>query len=255
MILAVALVAPGLARANDALEHAIELAREAEFEAALEALAAAEARGPLTRDELVTLLQERALVRFALGDHDAMREDVGRLAVLAPNLVLPPTSPPQIRAAFEEQRLGEALEVEADATRTDASVTVRVRVTGEDRGLARGLRVRARAGDAPYEAREGSEVTFAVPRDVALDWYAELLGPGGAVIASVGDAERPRRAGPEAPALALGQAPSGGDDGLVWGLALGGAGLAVVAAVAVGVAVAMSSGDPQTVISGPTVER
>lgn len=252
-----ALIVPGIARANDNIARAVEQAQEAEFEAALLLLDEAERDGPLTRDDLVTLYTQRALVRFALGNTDQAETDLARLAALEPNFVLPPTAPPPVRVSFERVRRQSAgrIEVQARAVRDGGSVRIRSEVTGGDgTQLVRAIAVHARSSDGEFERFEGTDVEVPTPSDRGLEYYVRVIGPGDAVIASHGSAETPERLGVRAEGVerSLGAARTGGltAEELVVGLAIGG-GLIAGIGIAVLVAVILAAPMDTTLVTGP----
>jgi len=77
-----------------------------------------------------------------------------------------------------------------------------------------------------------------------IEWYAEALGPGAAVLATRGDRDAPN-------ALTTPSAPSN-DDGLWIALGIAG-GVAVAAAVVILIAVLATQPSPNTHVSTPTV--
>lgn len=254
----------GVAHANPHLARAHRLADAARFEAALRALARAEA-SRLNRAELVRLFTRRAMVHFALADRDAMRADLRLLAALEPHMVLPSTTPPAVRGAFEasRNRAPQRLHADARAERTGASVRIQVDVRGAPPGLLRTIRVGVRRAPASaYAFHEGGEVTLPWPADAPASYYVALLGPGGALLSTVGTPRAPRPIPVTAPPAALagdGRPPDadpaddGGDDAWAWGLGIGGAALVAGAAVAVALLLTQTSQGEETAISGPQI--
>jgi hypothetical protein len=111
-------------------------------------------------------------------------------------------------------------------------VRIRAGAEGDDAGLLRRVRIRARGTDGTWrEATDELEVS-----GTGADYWVAALGPGGWVLATSGSEAEPLRWG-----TGSGRAR---EDTLVLGLAIGGAVAgAVLLTVIVGVAVSSSPGD------------
>ncbi|MFW5921041.1 MAG: hypothetical protein ACOCUS_04320, partial [Polyangiales bacterium] len=191
-------VAPVRAAADDALERGVRLAEDADFAGAVEALDVAEQAPELTRDELVSLYGHRAVVRFALGEREAMRADMARLLAVDRDAELPASAPPPVREAWERVRAvpPEPLRIEVDLDTSGETVHLSTRVQGRPSELVRQALLFARAaeGAAWVQGRDGEvRVRATAARGESVQWYAKALGPGGVVIARSGTRANPER--------------------------------------------------------------
>jgi hypothetical protein len=86
------------------LARAVELSLDAEFEQALSLFAQLTEAGQLARAQLALLLEERALVWFALQRDAELARDLAQLAEIEPTARLPDRAPPSLVARWEEMR-------------------------------------------------------------------------------------------------------------------------------------------------------
>jgi hypothetical protein len=251
-----ALLFPSLALAHDDLDAALRHFERAEFARAVRAFDRAEASDHLTREELETLLRGRGLAHHAAGDVGAAEEDLSAWLSLAPSATLDDTTPPAVRRLFERLR-GEvaALSVEGSAIPSAAGYVVSARVTGDAFELARGVRIH-------YEGEHGAETIEGERAEIPLTastlrYWIEVVGPGGAVIATAGSSSaalEAARAGavvavtlPEAP-TPLEPPPSSDDTGIIVGVTVG---VIVVVAVVAAVLAVVLAPPPDTQLGGP----
>jgi hypothetical protein len=190
-------VAASTALAHPLVDQGVRHYEQARFDRALRAFRRAEAGDDLTRDDLLLLLSTRALVHHADGEQEAMEADLLRLATLEPDHALPASAPPRVRRAFERirARISEPLTLQVDIGRTDHGLRLAARVRGDDAGLVQRVSLFARTG-ASFEAAERAEMEVEVGDDEAVEYYAEAVGPGGAVVVTEGTAESPRSVTP-----------------------------------------------------------
>lgn len=237
------LAAPAIASAHELVDEGQRLYEEADFVAALDALARAEAATDLSLEDLTHLFETRALVHLAMNNADAMRADLRRLAAVAPDHRLPRTVPPDVVRAFAEIRAegGGALRVLATTDASSAGVTITVRVDNDAAEIVRAVRTFGRIAGGEY--LRAQDAPLLVPGSGVVEYYAEAIGPGGVVLARSGSAD--------APLSAAGR--GGGDEAWPWVLV--GVGVAVVAAVVITVVLLTTqpSGQAQTVVSPFTV--
>ena len=189
--------APSSARAHPELDKAVASAKEAEFDAALAGFEQALASGTLTRDELVVLLTERALVLHALGQRGALAWDLANLALIEPGHDLGRRAPPELVDAFAEatSRQGRAVEITASCEPSGAGLRVTAQVTGlSDPSLA-SVTLRTRREQGAETRHDVSEVEVAVTDDESLHYRAELVGMGNVVLAQDGTSGSPRSCG------------------------------------------------------------
>jgi hypothetical protein len=244
---------PSSARAHPVIDEAKAAYHQAEFEVAIRLLADAEGGDDLSRAEAVELLLWRSIVHYALGDEAAWVADVQRLARAAPELALGPELPPRFRErfrAFVDEGL--VLALDTRVRRTEDVLEVSAVVVGDPGGLVRSIRVAGRLPGAStrWERARGATLRIAEPDATSVEYYVEVVGPGGAVLVREGSAESPARADVRLPALGDGLpahtiAAHPGSTGAMdreastpwgWWLALG-AGVAVAAGVVVAVLV------------------
>lgn len=178
------------------LREAIQKTQAAQFEQALTAFDEAEGSHDLRRQDLARLYAYRAMVRFATGDRDQMEADLARLLAVEPNAQLPASAPPPVRKVFARlARLGvTAPRLVAAAAEIGGGLEVRASVQGGPAGLVHHVWVFARPGPgAKWVQGEDRVSVFAAP-GVVIDWYAEAVGPGGAVLVSQGTSTAPQHA-------------------------------------------------------------
>lgn len=199
------------ARAEEPFRVGMERFAAADFSAALQAFKEAESGDGLSRDQLLKLLYTRTLIHAALGDNDATRADLSALASLHPDHKLGPEAPPEMRALFAELVAGQpALSVQASARREGKVVHLDCEIDSDVAGLAREVRLSARGADQPRFKVGLSPLVLSVAPSLEVYYFAELLGPGGAVLARHGTLTRPlvlEAARPKAPAVPATPAP------------------------------------------------
>jgi hypothetical protein len=169
---------------------------EGRFEEARELLnRLADGDGLETVEQVRELLILRVRVSVALRDEDATERDLRRLAALAPRRALPESVPPGVRERFEEiATLVEPLDLEVTHEEVFGGVVVRARASEGASDLARGVRVHARTPGGEWLSSDDEVMRVAAPPGTAVEYYASLVGPGGAVLASAASPQRPRRA-------------------------------------------------------------
>lgn len=224
--------------------------READFRAAMTAFDRAEAASDLTLQDLLMLLEGRAMAALATADDRGVQEALARLAALEPAHRFGPEAPPEIRAQFERtlasmrRRLG----LEVRATRRSGGLLLEAVVVGDPGGLVRSVRLSARPVGGTWRDWNERSARLSVRPDQPVEAHAIARGPGGAIVAEAGTRQRPvpLAAAPRGP-VGAGQAQGDDDDDRGGGAATWawvGAGAAVVAAAAVLTAVALSSSGP-----------
>ena len=251
MVLSVALLVPAGARAHEAIDGCREQLALAEFEAAVTCLDQAEARNDLSRRDVIELLSLRAFARFAsLQDvGGSVGADLQRLAALTREHTFAPEVPSSVVEAYQALATAAVpLEIQVSAERSGDQVRVQAEGRGPD-GLIDSVRVYARATDGEWVDGE-RRVTLAAG-GTAVEYYAEMVGIGGAVLARSGSRRAPLHlaadTAPEAPL-----ASASDDTALHWGIALGSGGALVV----LGVVIAILAGGggaltDQTRVTGP----
>lgn len=250
------LVASSIAHAHPLVEEGRERLREAEFEAALEALARAEDRDDLTREDLVDLLDARAMAHLALDDSAALRVDLAALASLDPGHRFGREAPPELQEAFQQtlQVTEGPLSLAVEARPVPGGVEIEAEVTEDRASLVRETRVFARVlgseqfrrlTDRRQPARAGQPV----------EYYVEAIGPGGAIVATAGSGEAPEVS--EGALPLEGPAPvrreDGGEGVSPWVFVIIGAVLVVAGGVTLAIVLASNSGPAGTRPEQPIV--
>lgn len=179
---------------HPAVEEGRQALAAAEFRRAIEAFDEAE-RGPLDRDAYIALLEGRALASWASGDEARARADLAALAAVDPEHVFPPEAPPDVTDLFAESVAARAGPLAATATFSPTGDQVIVTVENDDTGLVTRVRgyVRPLGGSWSVAEADPPAAAFPVPRapGASAEAWAELLGPGGAVLATAGSEQAP----------------------------------------------------------------
>jgi hypothetical protein len=188
------LVSEAHADAQRSLRAGIHHAEQADFAAALGAFAAAASGDGLARADLARLYAHRAVVRFAVGDRDGMEADLAKLLALSPKASLPKAAPPPVRDALRRvrDRGVSRPKLSAHPVRSGDGLRLMARVQGGPEGLVTRVRVCARIRGTERWACGDRRVPILSGPGVQIEWYVEAHGAGGAVLARLGSAERPR---------------------------------------------------------------
>jgi hypothetical protein len=245
-----ALAAPAYAHPD--LDEGRRQAAELEFEPALAAFERALGSGGLTREELIELLAERALLLHALHRHNDLVEDFVWLSALDPDHRLDLRAPPDLTAIWtsvRDQGRG-ALKVSLAAHATEGGeLDAKASLSGT---LPQGVRARIvlRQPGGSWQTVDSSELREVLPES-GLELYAEALGLGHVVVAHDHGPDSPLRISAGdlalAPAAAepLEEAQSPGWARRHRNWLIGGA-AAVVAIVVVAAVVATQTGGDET---------
>lgn len=210
---AIALAAPETVLANDRVERGRALAAEADFDAAIAELAAAE-QTPLDFAAYVRLLEGRALVHLGLGDRGALEADLVQLSSIDPDHAFAPDLPPELtpELARARTRTPHRLSVEPVITPVPGGVSIAGRVRDDPGSVARHVRVRARVGAGAWQEAVDRALTVPAGPSVSVEHVLVVEGPGGASLASAGSEAAPLRWGGNA-ATAAGVGPAVGAGG------------------------------------------
>ena len=239
-------VTPAPSLAHPLLDQAKGQAERAEFERALLTLAKAESEAVLTRDDVVELYLQRAMIHFALRLTSAMAADLELVATLEPKLALDPGLPPEVRAAFPTR--AEQLALRVDGESRPQSVRLHLQVFGLRTDLVRGVKLSARPRGGEWISGETSELEIGAQPGEPVEYYAVAYGPGGAELITLGSWSEPRSLTP-APVGALQADEESSDVG--WWIAGG----VAVAAVAATVGILLATSSETTQLSAPMIER
>ncbi len=190
-------VAP--AAAHPIVDEGRAMAHEARFEEALAAFSRAESASDLTRDDVVALLEGRALVYFALGQNAELERTLAALASLAPDHAPDRAIPPDLVARIREAgaRVEAPLSLGGGAERRGTSARVHVDVLRDPTGLVRDVRVFVSDGSGGFRTLGGRDEEVVADPARTLEWYAEAVGPGGAVLTSEGTRDAPESLPPD----------------------------------------------------------
>jgi len=229
-----------MARASDAFARA-------EFAAAVEAYDEAAAGEGLTRPQLLELLSGRAIAKHAERDVAGAEQDLVALLSLDPLAELGEMAPPALQRELARLRgeLRGPLAIEVVAEPIPDGFVVRTVVREDLAALVRQVRVSWRT-DEGWASATGAEVR--VPVRPSLEYFAEAIGPGGAVLAQEGSEAEPLVARAAITAAPPVEAPPRGDDvPLIVGLTAGAVVIAAVVAIVLAVVLAPSG----VQLSGP----
>lgn len=241
----------GTAFANAEVDEGRRLFEEAEFLEALDAFARAEAAEDLTEDELVALLETRALVHLAMGNEEPMRADLARLVTVAPEHALDRRAPPEVRRAYAEVRSQSSGPVRLSVSPTPVATGVSIEASAQNdaQRLVRRVRIFGRAQGAGSWER-ADDAPLLVTASGVVEYYAQAIGPGGVVLASSGSDDAPLRTSGSADEAAAG---GGGDDTVLIAILVVVGVLVVAGGVTTGVILGTSGGSDQTQLQPFTV--
>ncbi len=261
-----ALLVPAAASAHPLVDQARAQYDATRHREALELLDRAEEERDLTRADLEELLLLKAMIHRALRQMDLAEVDMFRLASLDPSRELGREVPPQLRRVFEQvlERVPGPVRVEVRAERAGEVVTIRAEVLDDVAALAQGFRIFGRADGGPLrQSTEARLDVTALPHQDA-EYWAEVIGPGGAPIATFGTEAAPERLPGDGAATPVGGDPdpagtdpgsdpsTGEDEGVpVWPFLVGGA--AIVVGVAIVLAVVLTQPSDESQLTRPTV--
>jgi hypothetical protein len=169
-------------------------------------------------------------------------DELGAILALDPAHVLGESVPPDLRNALDALRTQAhpRLEIAVEATSGPGRYRLRGVVSNDGAGIVREPRVLARPrGEREWRASEDGVLAIETPAD-EIAYYAEAIGPGGAIIARQGSADAPlvlRSTAPvervEEPSPVVEEEDGDFPTGVVVALSAG-------AAVAIGVAVVLA---------------
>jgi hypothetical protein len=188
-------LAPVVAYAHPLIDEGERKYEDADFPGALDAFARAEAATDLTRDDLVRLYTRRAMVHHAMQHPEELEADVFRLANLDRALRLPRAVPPAVRRAYEQAvtRVTSLLRVDVEAEAMPGGTRLVARVSDDNAGLVQSLRVRARTAGGAWRRTDRATLELPAAAGATVEYVAEAIGPGGAVLAQAGTDDAPLR--------------------------------------------------------------
>ena len=239
------LFSPVVAAAHPLIDQARDRFRSADFPGAIEALDAADRATDLDRDDAVELYELRAVIHMALRQRDEADRALRALASLSPSHSFAREAPPDVVDRFRilRETVPGRVAIEVARRETTNGLLLTPRALDDPLGLIRRTRVHARVDAGDWQTSDDRALAVDASDGQTVEWYAEGIGPGGAVIATVASESAPMR-------FSAGEDPlgDGGTSAWIWvGLGVG----AVAIAVAVAVILSATSGDPDTRVEGP----
>ena len=230
----IALIAllPALARAHDEVSRMRSLVTDGRYEEVRPQLDAALDRTDFSREDLIELLEVRALLFHALPDEPQLEHTLRMLASLAPEHRFGPRYPPDLTERFSTIRaaLPGGLRVSTRVVPSAVGVRLEARVEDDPTGLVRELRYRVFNLESSRWEQVAPPIESPAGRDQLV--LVEAIGPAGAVVARAGSSDEPLHLADATAASVLPTEPEspepdidGGDDWVPWVV------LAVVAAV------------------------
>ncbi|MBX3270230.1 MAG: hypothetical protein KF729_08210 [Sandaracinaceae bacterium] len=187
------LALPAVASAHPLVERATALVLDGDYERARELLDEAWGRDDLSRDDLVGLLEARALLAHGAGDGAGLDHALRALASFAPTHRFGARFPPDLaaRSVAIGRTMGGSLRVSTSTLPSPAGVRLEARTEHDAASIVRRLRYRV------FEPARGEWREVTPPVDAAagreLLVFVEAIGPGGAVVATAGSADAPLR--------------------------------------------------------------
>lgn len=231
---------PALAYAHPDVDRGMARYAEADFEGALTAFERAEESPGLSRAELASLLEGRALVHYALGDRDALARDLAELAVVEGAHRFRDDAPPDVVEAYVRARAAtRPVRVVVRPRALADRVELSAEALDDTQGLVRRVELFARVHGRWEQSDTGALEVEGRPRTIEV--VARAVGPGGVVLAHHG-----RRDAPELVRL------SGDAEPVEWGWIGLGIGVAVAVGVIVTIVVLATGESGDTIVVGPS---
>ncbi len=192
---ALVLCLASVAHAHPKIDQARRSYEQADFDKAFELLGEAESAETLTRAELATLYELRALVHLGLHNYVEMETDLERLVLVDPDRAPNARMPPDLARALSKVRAGSRgpLEVQVAATSGQSGVTLEAALSTETFGVVNEIRLFGRR-DGTTEWVTSTDGLLLVPASTgeAVQYYAEAVGPGGQILAHHASAKVPK---------------------------------------------------------------
>ena len=181
-----------VAHAHPDVERGVTAIMSAEFEAALIAFDEALVSGTLTRADLIQLLGERVLVFHALGRGSELAADLSYLAALDPSYELGRMAPPPLHEMWSAAARGKtALTLDVRATAIPGGVRLTAVLRGNVPEEAPQVVIAVRPPEGTYREVHSNETEFPAVEQGRIEYYAQAVGMGGAVVAQVGSPAHP----------------------------------------------------------------
>jgi hypothetical protein len=232
---------PLTASAHPLVDEGRRLYENGELLPALEVFGRAQAGDDLTLADLTEVFELRALVYRILGDEGAVEAELRRLAAIAPDHQFSQEVPPEVRETFVRMRARNRgrIEIRVEVDASGGSVALSARAHNDVAGLVDRIEIAGRTASQWAVDRAGTLSLEASPGE-RIEFYARAIGPGGVVLATLGDEDDPE-------SRVIEDTSGGGLSGWVWLGIIGGSAL-VVAGVVVAVLLATAPGDQWQVL-------
>ena len=164
----------------------------ARFQEAIEAYDRAEQRDAFSLEQLQMLFEGRARAKQATGDDPGARRDLQALLSLDPDHDLGPGAPPALLRLHDEVRsqIGGRLSIRTSGVPVPEGWVLGGEIRGDVARITRSVRLHYQGDDGTWQTAPGPEVL--APPSSRLRFFAQAIGPGGAVLASEGSRESPR---------------------------------------------------------------
>lgn len=242
---------------SPALRRAEARYEEADFDGALEALEEAEHGTSLTLTDLARLYEMRALVYLGLSNQSGATTAVRSLLAVRADYQVPARSSPAFARLVRSVPVPQGIALDVQVSTGPGRAQIDVQVT-DDAALVREIRIHTRPlGETSYATHVGASYNFRAPAGVTgFDLYVDLIGPGGAVLASDHNDASPSSFTLPASSVVteppVEQPAQGGDDNtwLIVGLIAGGV---LVAGGVVAAIVIVGNQQPDTILGPPQV--
>lgn len=194
VFVSVATLVPAEASAQEhpLVERARQASDRAEFDQAMLLLAELPMELEFSRDDLRAALLLRASLAYALDDEEGMERDLARLARFTRPNELPDDLSPLLRTRFAVH-FDSVLQVfiNADVVRAGGRLRVELESSPID-DLVQGVRLFVRrGGESEWTEREVDQGFVELDDEEGLELYVELIGLGGAVLATSGSRSEP----------------------------------------------------------------
>ena len=193
---AIAWFSAASASAHPLLDKAVEAYEDADFDAALDAFTEAEGGNELSAEDLLRLFEWRALVYHAMDDEVRMRADLRRLASIRPTYRLGRLAPPAVQSAFDDVReaIAGGIDIEVSAQALPGRLRISAVVRRDVTSIGRSLVVYSKIDGEEWSRSVGERAVVSHPEGGRVDYYAVLIGPGGAIITRAASRKQPRQA-------------------------------------------------------------
>lgn len=222
-----ALCVPISASAHPLVDEGRRLYENGELLPALEAFGRAQQSDDLTLADLTEVFELRALVYRILGDEGAVEAELRRLAAIAPDHQFSEEVPPEVRETFVRMRARNRgrIEIRVELHASGGAAALSARAFNDVAGLVDRIELAGRTASEWQVDRAGA-LSLEVDPGERVEFYARAIGPGGVVLATLGDENDPESRVIEAE-------PEGGLSGWAWLGIIGGSALVVAGVVVV----------------------